>query len=348
MVASHIFLPLQVRYICDPDTMHMMGAYQETATCTYQVVVHTSLLCTHSAFKKENVQPNLIACVPKQKKENLKPVALQRIEAARAQELAEMKAREAEEARVRAEQQAKRGNRIIPKSPSATATLGAGGAVLGSVAGGAGGGDTKFGTAAASVPQASAASSVEMFKRLLRSGGCLSGGTGWWQVEYCHGKLVQQVHRKQDGSKDSVLLGSFDLNHHAKLHKAALRGKTTKPLKYPTVSHYYKDGDRCDETGKRRKAKVKFYCTEQSKSLATVTLALEETKTCECVRSFSGHPERLRAAARTRSCRACPCSVRVRAVSICEGVHAQCHRVVSWFSSVLAPFRLARHFNEAF
>ena len=36
---------VEVRYICDPETRLALEDLTESATCVYQVVVHTHLLC---------------------------------------------------------------------------------------------------------------------------------------------------------------------------------------------------------------------------------------------------------------------------------------------------------------
>lgn len=53
----------EIRFVCDPELMHAFEALSETSTCNYLVVVHTTYLCEHAAFKTESRVTKDIVCI---------------------------------------------------------------------------------------------------------------------------------------------------------------------------------------------------------------------------------------------------------------------------------------------
>lgn len=39
-------------------------------------------------------------------------------------------------------------------------------------------------------------------------------GSGWWKFEFCYGNKVEQYHEERGGTRTTILLGKFSLNHH--------------------------------------------------------------------------------------------------------------------------------------
>ena len=273
----------EVRYICDKDALHAMGSMQETTTCNYLVVVHTSLLCAHPDFMMETVEAHRIACVPKGHV-HTKPAALLELEAVRAAELQDIRARDKEEAAVRQAQKEKR----AAKQKEAAGAGGSGASSASSASSSSAQAPPKSAAAASAALQEAAkrkGNYQKTFIQMLKGKHCFSGGTGWWHVEYCYGKHVAQVHRNEDGTKDVVTLGKWDGAHQKKMHKAASKTASIKGSKISYATQYLKNGDYCEDANAKRKVKVKLICaggnTVGALKDGTVTLDLVETKTCE-------------------------------------------------------------------
>eukprot|EP00897_Mesotaenium_endlicherianum_P002913 jgi/Mesen1/264/ME1145127C09483 len=55
--------PLQVRFLCsESQPPHYIASIKEAPTCHYTVTFHTSILCSHSLFRKEAQPWNMIDC----------------------------------------------------------------------------------------------------------------------------------------------------------------------------------------------------------------------------------------------------------------------------------------------
>jgi len=54
----------EVRYVCDPNESLAIKAVKETATCEYQLIAATRLLCQHKQFAAEEPRVHEIACSP--------------------------------------------------------------------------------------------------------------------------------------------------------------------------------------------------------------------------------------------------------------------------------------------
>lgn len=84
---------------------------------------------------------------------------------------------------------------------------------------------------------------------------CLPLSQGYWTFEFCHRREVRQYHR--DGTKldPNWSLGSFDE-----------RGRVERAIPPATLgrhyytSHFFVDGQRCDETRRGRSTEVQFFC----------------------------------------------------------------------------------------
>lgn len=280
----------EVRYICDKGALHAMGSMQETTTCNYQVVVHTSLLCSHPDFALESAVAHEIACVPKGHAD-AKPKALLELEAVRAAELQDIRAREQEEAAVQQLQKEKRAAKQAATAGGSSSTFKPSSSSSSSSSSGGGGSGSKS-ISLAEVAQKKG-QLQKQFIQMLKGKHCFNGGTGWWQVEYCYGDYVAQVHRNDDGTKDVVKLGAWDGPYQKKMHKAASKTASIKGSKASSATQYMKNGDFCADSKANRKIKVKLVCASAATGAkdGTVTLDLVETKTCEYVNVAGKSPK---------------------------------------------------------
>lgn len=73
-------------------------------------------------------------------------------------------------------------------------------------------------------------------------------GTGWWKYEFCYGYRAQQYHEEKDGTRTTILLGTFNEEKHLAWLEAN-PSKRPKPVgERKQVSHLYTDGSVCDLT----------------------------------------------------------------------------------------------------
>lgn len=78
----------EVRYVCDPDALHVFESISETSTCMYLAVVHTNVLCAHPLYSSvQSNAVNSVTCIPEEANADVKkspqPKSLQQITALR-------------------------------------------------------------------------------------------------------------------------------------------------------------------------------------------------------------------------------------------------------------------------
>jgi endoplasmic reticulum lectin 1 len=280
----------EVRYICDKEALHAMGSMQEQSICNYLVVVHTSLLCSHPDFLTQTAVTHKIACVPSSGLTKTKPAALAAIEEVRAAEIQDIRDRDQEEAAVRTAAKEKRDAKLKADSAGGSVNTNRGFRAAPGTTGGTTGGTSGSAGGSGNSATASELDPIKIaekqkqhlttFKQMLKGKHCFNGGTGWWQIEYCYQDSVSQIHRNEDGTKDVVTLGKWNLDYQKKMHNAAKKTKGVKGSAVPHATQYFKGGDFCEETRAARKVKVKMICTQTLKD-GLVSLELVETNTCE-------------------------------------------------------------------
>ena len=95
---------------------------------------------------------------------------------------------------------------------------------------------------------------------MLKRQRCFQGGShGWWQYEWCHMRQVRQSHKNEDGSKVEVLLGSWDEEYHKRMYAEH------QPDNGHSITHFYRDGDYCEEAGRNREVCTKRKRKERKK-----------------------------------------------------------------------------------
>ena len=87
------------------------------------------------------------------------------------------------------------------------------------------------------------------------AGKCLEYPAGWWVYALCHKSKVTQFHREQDGTRNPEWsLGDYDDSGQVE------RGRIPSARSGYYTSHFYRGGQRCDETKKGRQTEVQYLC----------------------------------------------------------------------------------------
>eukprot|EP00088_Acartia_fossae_P000876 TRINITY_DN10336_c0_g1_i4.p1 TRINITY_DN10336_c0_g1~~TRINITY_DN10336_c0_g1_i4.p1 ORF type:complete len:548 (-),score=123.65 TRINITY_DN10336_c0_g1_i4:498-2024(-) len=268
----------KILYMCYPTGRNEILSVKETSTCEYEVIVLTSVLCTHPHFKPDEVTEHGIKCRPLNDSP-AKPVDLAELEAESSQLRSgryweahfktgskpgqvkiEIRPSESLEGEERESEEREDNDNIFhitkPKSERWRDS---------------------------NREPFKPLNDAEIVKQFLKGEHCLVGGSGWWKYEFCYGKKVDQFHvNEQTGAKTLINLGTFNKMKHLKWISEH-QSKKPKPLdKRKFVSHFYSDGDICDITGTPRHVEVKLKCKE-AESASFVSLYLLEPKTCQYV-----------------------------------------------------------------
>ena len=277
----------EVRYVCDPGAVHTLASVEETSTCAYRVVVHTSLLCANPAYgAAAEAEAAAVKCLPAGETTAPEPAALTERREADEAEAAARRERERQEQLVRVNQRKERKQREKAlKESQPLADAGAKGRTAGREGG------SKAPTGA---PETSAKRSLkvkedgagtvtlkdsEMARKLIRNfingGSCFTGGGGWWKYEVCYKKHVLQYHIDADGSRTDIVLGRWDEEYHRGQVQAGKKAKTLS-----SVVHFYGGGSFCEEADAPRTVKVLMSCSTKLKG-SQLAVALEERETCK-------------------------------------------------------------------
>jgi endoplasmic reticulum lectin 1 len=248
-----------VQYICDPNGKNQIESLNEVASCEYELVVLTPLICTHPAYKPTASLTHSIDCYPKDNAPG-QPKALTLWEdeqswEARKQLNAMFESPQAEPS---------------AKPPSTNPTQQSPPVISKSV------------KKEVAPP---AERDAVLMASFLAGTYCLYGGAGWWKHEYCHGKQVLQFHEQQ-GDRTELVLGRWNQAAHLQWiadnpHKAPIlvNGQVRQ------VTQMYADGEYCEEVSKPRHVEVRLRCRESKGSGNSVTLYMLEPKTCEYILS---------------------------------------------------------------
>ncbi|XP_046962137.1 endoplasmic reticulum lectin 1 isoform X2 [Vanessa cardui] len=246
----------RVLYVCYTHSKHEIYSFKETATCEYEIIILSPLLCEHPLYKQKDVSENIIDCIPTdgapKKPRNL---LKSEVESLRFNHQTIKLMNNDGETHLKLE--------LHPLSEEEDLT-----------------GDSK---ATPLLEKAQPVTDDSPVRAFLNGENCLNGGTGWWKYEFCYGKHVVQYHVDRAGEKTTLLLGKYDEQAHLDWIKEN-RGKAPKPIDQRTsVSHFYSGGDVCDKTSKPRQTEVKLKCLENSSSPAQVSLYLLEPRTCHYI-----------------------------------------------------------------
>ncbi|CAH0750433.1 unnamed protein product [Diatraea saccharalis] len=243
----------RVLYVCYSHGKHEVYSFKETATCEYEIIILSPLLCEHPQFKLKDVSENPIDCFPIAGAPK-KPQGLLKME------VESLKFQHQTIKYMNSDGEPHLKFELHPLSE-----------------------DDELPEAAPlekPVPPVLDDSPVRAF---LNGEHCLNGGTGWWKYEFCYGKHILQYHVGRGGEKTTLVLGKFDEQAHLEWIQENKR-RAPKPVEQRTsISHFYSGGDICDKTGKPRQTEVKLKCFENSSSPAQVSLYLLEPRTCHYI-----------------------------------------------------------------
>ncbi|XP_034950464.1 endoplasmic reticulum lectin 1 isoform X2 [Chelonus insularis] len=243
---------IRLLYVCHQHGKHEIYSLEETASCEYEAIILTPLICSHPDYDPRGSDEDEINCVPVGKSPR-RPRALAALEA-ESLKLRHQKVMQDGEPQLQIElyevNQLEKSGEENSNSLSGISAI---------------------------------QPDVSPVKSFLSGKHCLHGGDGWWKYEFCYGRSVVQYHVEKNGKKITIDLGKFDKKKHLDWIKAHpdKRPKLQRERKY--ITHFYSDGSFCDETGKARQTEVRLKCVDVSGSPSSVSLFLLEPKTCEYI-----------------------------------------------------------------
>merc|ERR1719341_33349 len=266
----------RILYVCYPSGRNEVYQLKETSTCEYEVIVLTSVLCEHPAYKPAETSQHDISCRPIQPNSGAKPADLVAMEV----EGVKLRNERMWEAHMRGgDKPGQVKIEIRPADPHSNPLLE----------------DEEIEELIKLSNKAKQEAwketnrqpikplmDPEVVKEFLRGEYCLYGGSGWWKYEFCYGKKVDQYHQEDQNKRTVINLGHFDEAKHLQWIKNH-PNKKPKPVETRKhVSQFYSGGDNCDLTQAPRHVEVKLKC-KKADSPSAVTLYLLEPKPCEYV-----------------------------------------------------------------
>lgn len=271
----------RVQYVCYPAGKHEMYSFKESSTCEYEVIVLSPSLCTHPDYRPEESNERPVNCRPAAENTATKPLDLIVMEAEalklRSEKMfqADMFQGDKGPGSVRIEIKP-----VVPEGFEVVETSSANEVAADEAAQHR---DSNWPQHKLQEKEAKRLVDPKVVEQFLLGEHCLFGGSGWWKFEFCYGKKVDQIHEEDKRAPRTVVnLGRFDLDKHLAWIKEN-PSKRPKPVGFRKhVSHFYSDGDICDETGKPRQIEVKLKC-KHSESPSAVSVYLLEPKVCEYI-----------------------------------------------------------------
>ncbi|VDN08158.1 unnamed protein product [Thelazia callipaeda] len=276
-----------VMYMCKLDAKDQIYSFSETASCTYEMVVHTKHLCSHPSFQPLPTDDHEIVCYSKDPfQENAKPKQLL-ISEKEDQTALEKEYRSSLQLKVPASNIYFKKSRHIDdiddendeRGSNLDTSVTAHKQKFSSLE------DEQNGYSIASSSKVDPDQLLEETRYLLSGKQCLySRGTGWWKYEFCFGKSIIQFHDNPGGKRSEILLGLFNLDIHKHWiddnpQKKPLRidGRVTQ------VSYMYAGGAACKEANIHRSVEVRVRCRTSSGSQTAVTIYLLEPYKCQYI-----------------------------------------------------------------
>ncbi|XP_005106471.1 endoplasmic reticulum lectin 1 [Aplysia californica] len=248
-----------VLYVCQPEGRGEVYELKESSTCEYEVVVLTSLLCSHPSYRPKTPPVSEIRCYS-MLGSPLKPREVYKVdlEANYLQQSAQNfktahQVPEPRESRL----VRKRKDPPVPTEPKLTAQKQP---------------EHKLGVV----------TDKQTLRAFLNGGHCLAGGTGWWKHEVCFGRFAKQFHMEK-GVETKVFLGYWNKEKHIAWLKDNPLKRPKDPEQRRMLSYFYTGGDWCDLTNKPRTCEVRLKCLQNVQNPHAVVLSLAEPVTCQYV-----------------------------------------------------------------
>ncbi|CAI9730367.1 Hypothetical predicted protein [Octopus vulgaris] len=250
-----------ILYVCQPEGRGEIFEMKEVSTCEYEIIVLTSVLCSHPDFKPKNPHIGKINCHSVEGAP-VRPVNMDRLAEENRYGLPfEDEANVFDKSslfkiNLHDKRKFTQKTEVYDQKTKITMSTGNGGIGL--------------------------ATDEQTIRDFLSGTDCLKGGAGWWKHEFCYGKYVRQYHDGNDG-RTVITLGHWRLDKHLQwLHANPL--KKPKPIgKRRSISLLYTDGDFCEANGKKRIVEVKLKCIEDLSRSHSFALYIMEPKTCEYI-----------------------------------------------------------------
>lgn len=254
----------RVLYVCQPDGHGEVYELKETSTCEYEVMVLTSVLCSHPLFRPKNPPVNKISChalsgapikpqiLDKWEQESTRHTASQQEALFGTQEPEDLVNEPEEPATSQVPKVYRSGKSSTPVHDSSN--------IINKL------------------------TDKQILRELISGDYCLQGGVGWWKHEICIGKHARQFHKDKTG-ETNIFLGHFNEDHHLQW-LSEHPNKRPKPVgQRKFLYHMYTGGDVCDVTGKARKVEVRLKCIDKTEhgSTHSLSLSLSEPVTCEYI-----------------------------------------------------------------
>eukprot|EP01018_Ginkgo_biloba_P038340 Gb_21349 [translate_table: standard] len=112
---------------------------------------------------------------------------------------------------------------------------------------------------------------------------CLLRHEGWWSYEFCYKRKVQQAHLEDKKVMQEFVLGIYDEEATAALHRNSPDVSIQKDPRSKTAAqryhaHLYTNGTICDLTNEPRETEVRFMCSESSQAYIN---SIKEVSTCK-------------------------------------------------------------------
>ncbi|XP_053374149.1 endoplasmic reticulum lectin 1-like isoform X2 [Mercenaria mercenaria] len=247
-----------IMYICQPNGRGEIYQLKETSSCEYDIIVLTSVLCQHPAFKPKDPPVSKINChsVGKSPRQPGRLTKLQREQGIRLEPEDEEDEEEEEEEVLQHPPKKQTGfkkDHIYEENKPVKV-------------------DTTIGKEA----------DKQLLRDFLNGDYCIHGGGGWWKHEFCYNKHAKQYH-EETGSVTTILLGHWNKQKHLDWLEKNPAKKPKGPQSRKQISLYYSGGDICDLTNLPRHVEVKLKCLQNQKQPHAVAIYLVEPSPCEYV-----------------------------------------------------------------
>lgn len=237
----------RVKYICYPELKHQIYSLEETATCEYDVVVITYLLCKHPDYSLKAPETNEIQCHAVGKTPN-RPLVLENLET----ESFELNPQSIKLEALRKQFE------VFEESTTPSSSF-------------------------KDIPEMTTPDDKKLVQDFLHGDHCLYGKSGWWKYEFCYSKTVMQFHQETDGSKTVISLGTWNKEDHLEWLTKNPHKKPKLISARKHISHYYSNGDFCTETKTDRHVEVRLKCKTSSNHPNAVSMTLLEPSVCEYI-----------------------------------------------------------------
>jgi hypothetical protein len=110
---------------------------------------------------------------------------------------------------------------------------------------------------------------------------CMLLEKGWWSYKWCHKKEIRQFHKEPDGKVAAEWsLGKYHHTSNPSKDRSDVERQQSKASKDGAFySHYFNQGQQCEETKALRQTEVRFFCCDDGKG--SYIQSITEPATCQ-------------------------------------------------------------------